>query len=122
MAVLNGTKLSDFLLGTADADSISGLDGSDTLFGLDGNDTLNGGKGADLMDGGDGGDTYVVDHIGDLIRDSGTNGVDEVVTSMSYSLATLSSIESLTLSGNAAINGSGNELPNLMTGNSGANS
>jgi Ca2+-binding RTX toxin-like protein len=59
MAVVNGTKLNDFKLGTTDADNIFGLDGNDTLLGLAGDDTLDGGKGADLMDGGDGDDTYI---------------------------------------------------------------
>src|SRR6185295_2662725 len=99
MAVLNGTKLGDFIIGTADSDLISGLDGNDTLFGLDGDDdTLDGGRGADLMDGGAGNDTYVVDSIGDLVRDSGgvgdgVGGIDKVMTGMSYSLSTLPDIE-----------------------------
>ena len=93
MAVINGTKLSDFLIGTADRDLISGLDGNDTLFGLDGDDTLDGGKGADLMDGGEGSDLYFVDNIGDIVSDTGSNDVDGVRTSMSYSLAPPVAIE-----------------------------
>jgi Ca2+-binding RTX toxin-like protein len=121
MAVLNGTKLSDGLIGTLADDTLFGLDGSDTLLGLDGLDLLDGGKGADYMDGGEGDDTYIVDNIGDIVRDSGSSAFDLVRTTITYSLANLPAIEVLTLAGKAAINGTGNNSNNSIIGNSGAN-
>src|SRR5262245_8234223 len=121
MAVLNGTKLSDALIGTLADDQIFGFDGNDTLLGLDGNDTLDGGKGADLMDGGDGDDVYLVDNVGDIVRDSGSSAFDLVRTTISYSIASLPTIEVLSLAGKASINGTGNSSDNSIIGNAGAN-
>jgi Ca2+-binding RTX toxin-like protein len=123
MAAINGTKLSELLDGTEDTDQISGFDGNDTLFGEDSDDTLDGGKGADFMDGGNGGDVYVVDNIGDVVHDTGSSvsGSDVVQTSISYSLATAPAIEGLILTGKAAINGTGNNVNNIIDGNGAAN-
>ncbi|MEJ5864770.1 calcium-binding protein [Pseudomonas farsensis] len=80
---------------------------------------LDGGLGADTMDGGAGNDTYVVDNADDRIIDSA--GIDTVESSIAYTLA--AGLENLTLTGNAAINGSGNDAANILDGtrNSAAN-
>jgi hypothetical protein len=55
-----------------------------------GADYLDGGFGADTMDGGDGSDTYVVDNIGDIVKevyDDFLGGVDTVFSSVTYSLS-----------------------------------
>ena len=96
------------------------------LTGLAGNDTLNGGVGADRMLGGTGHDTYVVDNVGDVVEESGGDGTDTVQASISFSLAdslhAIGAVENLTLTGLLAINGTGNDLDNVLIGNAGANS
>ena len=75
--------------------------------------------------GGAGNDTYTVDDAGDVVREDTIAGVDDggtvdlVQASMSYTLGAF--VERLTLTGSAAIDGTGNELANVITGNSGAN-
>ena len=115
------------LSGTGNAlDNIMiGNSGANVLMGLDGSDTLNGGVGADQMFGGTGNDTYVVDNVGDVVNETGGDGTDTVLSSVSFSLAdavhAIGSIENLTLTGIGAVNATGNALDNVLTGNSGAN-
>jgi len=88
------------------------------LDGLAGNDILDG-VGCDTLIGGAGNDTYLVDNAGDAVSENENNGVDQVRTSITYSLA--ANVENLTLSGGVAINGTGNALANVLIGNSAAN-
>ena len=91
------------------------------LVGNAGNNILDGGADnmADTLKGGLGNDTYVLGSGADLISDSGGN--DTVTSTVSRSLASLSTIENLTLLGSANINATGNALNNVLTGNSGMN-
>ncbi|MBD2221137.1 hypothetical protein H6G33_29620, partial [Calothrix sp. FACHB-1219] len=85
------------------------------------NNTLNGGIGIDTLIGGQGDDTYVVDSTTDIIIENAGEGSDTIQSTISFSLASFSTIENLTLTGSTAINGTGNELDNVLTGNSGVN-
>ena len=80
---------------------------------------LNGGTGADTMVGGGGNDTYVVDNVGDVVTEAAGAGIDTVQSSITYVLG--NEVENLTLTGSAAINGTGNALNNTLTGNTGNN-
>ena len=93
--------------------------GTDTLQGLAGNDTLDGGTGADRLEGGSGNDVFYVDNAGDNVLEGLNDGTDTVQTSISYGLG--SGVENLTMTGSAALVGTGNELGNVITGNGGAN-
>ncbi|WP_346304804.1 calcium-binding protein, partial [Microcystis sp. M38BS1] len=110
------------ITGTSGNDNLVGGDGNDTLQGLAGNDTLNGGLGSDSLEGGNGNDVYYVDNSGDLVLETvtgSTGGTDLVYASVSYTLPNL--VENLTLTGNSAINGTGNTLNNTIIGNNGNN-
>ena len=100
---------------------ITGNAGANILTGLGGNDTLNGGAGADTLIGGTGDDTYVVDNVGDIVSELANEGTDAVQSTITYSLANLTFVENLTLTGTGVINGTGNALANIITGNGGNN-
>jgi Ca2+-binding RTX toxin-like protein len=71
------------------------------------------------MRGGAGNDTYYVDSINDSILENLNEGSDIVYSSASFTLA--GNLENLTLTGGAAINGTGNSANNVINGNSGNN-
>ena len=117
--ILTGNGAANDLNGGLGADTLFGAGGNDTLKGGDGNDTLDGGTGFDAMSGGIGNDLYVVDNSGDSVSEGTDGGTDRVMSSATYTLG--SNIENLTLTGAAAINGTGNALANTITGNDAAN-
>ncbi|MDH5670496.1 MAG: hypothetical protein OEY86_21045, partial [Nitrospira sp.] len=80
--------------------------------------TLVGNSGANVLAGGLGNDTYVIG-VGDSIVEHANEGMDTVVSGASYTLG--DHLENLTLTGTAAIDGTGNALNNILVGNSGAN-
>jgi hypothetical protein len=105
--------------GTAGNDWVKGGTGNDDLTGGNGNDYLNGGTGTDFLIGGKGNDTFVVDNIGDIIAEGLNDGIDTVESSITWTLK--NHLENLTLTGITAINGTGNNLSNIITGNTGNN-
>ena len=106
-----GNALDNRLLGNAATNRLSGGAG---------NDYLDGGAGADTLLGGLGDDSYVVEDSSDLVTESANQGIDSVLASRTYSLG--SNLENLSLTGSAALNGTGNSLANRLQGNSAANS
>ncbi len=94
---------------------------SNVLTGNTANNSLNGGDGVDTLIGGAGNDTYIVDSNTDVITEADNAGIDAVASSVSFSLAAIANVENLTLTGTAAINGTGNNLNNVIIGNSAAN-
>ena len=105
------------LLATGQTLNGNGL--SNTIIGGDGNDILDGKAGADNLIGGLGNDIYYVDNVGDQVTETAGQGTDTVLSSVTFTLG--SNVENLTLSGAAAINGTGNELANILIGNDAAN-
>ncbi|MDZ4074617.1 MAG: putative Ig domain-containing protein [Hylemonella sp.] len=116
---LSGNVGGDKLYGGAGADRLYGREGRDILEGGEGNDRLEGGLGADQMLGGLGSDTYAVDDAGDVVTELADEGTDTVEAVVDYALS--ANVEYLTLTGTAAINGTGNELNNIITGNAAGN-
>ena len=119
--VITGNVAANALNGLAGNDTLNGLGGNDTLGGGDGNDILDGGSGADRMLGGTGtgNDTFYVDNLGDQVVEYTNQGSDAVFSSITYTLA--ANVENLTLTGTAALSGTGNTLANVITGNGGKN-
>ncbi len=113
----------DYMIGGDGDDQLLGGADDDQLYGESGNDLLDGGTGADYMDGDVGNDTYLVDNAGDVVQefdfDEVLFGLDLVQSSVTYTLGF--GIENLTLTGTAAIDGTGNEKNNVIIGNSADN-
>jgi Ca2+-binding RTX toxin-like protein len=107
------------LTGTGNIGGI-GNSGNNYITGNSGNNTLNGGTGVDTMAGGTGNDTYVVDDANDVVTEAGGAGTDRVQSSVTIG-GLAANVENLTLTGNTAINGTGNGLDNVIVGNSAAN-
>ena len=107
------------LIGSNLDDQLTGNSTANSLYGLDGNDLLDGGAGADKLYGGLGNDTFVVDDINDIISEYSGEGTDLAQASVTYTLR--SGIENLTLTGVAAIDGTGNAVANFIRGNGAAN-
>jgi Ca2+-binding RTX toxin-like protein len=109
------------------ATGTAALDGTgnalaNTITGNDGNNVLDGGADAlvDTLIGGLGNDTYVLGAGNDTVSDTG--GTDTITSTITRSLANYAAIENLTLlGGTVAIDGTGNALVNIITGNDGNN-
>lgn len=96
----------------------AGLAEEDRTFnGTAGSDNLLGSAGADLLYGGTGDDTYLVNHAGDEIFETG--GYDTVLSHVDHVLA--EGVEMLQLQGTGALEGRGNALGNTLVGNDAAN-
>jgi Ca2+-binding RTX toxin-like protein len=123
---LSGSSVAQTIIGNNGANILRGFAGADLILGNAGSDAIEGGTGIDTMDGGTGSDTYYADESADLIIESTADlaigGYDTVNfngTSGTFVLG--ANIERLNLTGSFAINGTGNELNNLMFGNAASN-
>jgi Ca2+-binding RTX toxin-like protein len=96
---------------------LSGTSGAETLTGGNGGDTLAGGAGADRLVGGAGDDTYIISGKATIVE-AANGGVDTVLSSGTFTLP--ANVENLTLTGTAALSGTGNACDNLLIGNGGA--
>ena len=104
--------------------NLSGNEFGNILIGNAGANVLNGRGGIDTMQGRAGNDSYSVDKAGDKIIEASGQGTDNVYASVSYSLATGVSVETLrttNAAGTQAISLTGNNLANSVIGNAGAN-
>ncbi len=106
------------LTGTGDIDG-TGNSADNVIIGNGGANYIDGGNGADTMAGGNGDDTYVVNDAGDTVSEAVGEGIDTVVSSITYSLG--ANVENLTLTGSGAKDATGNELDNTIIGSSGVN-
>jgi Ca2+-binding RTX toxin-like protein len=126
--VISGNAVDNTIRGGAGSDKIFGFEGNDVLYGnafisdeADSNDYLDGGVGHDIMSGGNGDDTYVVDAIEDIVSEFANAGIDTVISSVGFALATFVNVENVTLTGAAAIDVTGNDSDNIIIGNDGNN-
>lgn len=135
--VVNGTTFRNFenVNGGAGNETVNGNSLTNALDGGTGNDTLNGGGGPDRLTGGDGNDTLAGGPGDDIYIDpviGGPNGdtivevlsggtADQVRSGTTFSLFDAPFVEILTLTGDAAIDGTGNTRHNEIRGNTAAN-
>ena len=98
---------------------IEGTPGNDRLTGTSVDDRFHASAGNDAMAGGAGDDTYFINSAGDMAFEAANEGTDTVISSVSLSLG--ANLENLSLTGTAAISGTGNNLDNTLTGNSANN-
>jgi Ca2+-binding RTX toxin-like protein len=93
------------------------------LYGNTGDNVLDGGgdgQGGDQLRGGLGNDTYIM-VSGSGVEEFANEGIDLIIASATFSLGNEVHVENLTLSGNASIDGTGNQRANTITGNVGDN-
>jgi trimeric autotransporter adhesin len=114
-----GTEVENLTLTGTGAINGTGNAVANALTGNGAANTLDGGAGNDTMAGGAGDDTYVVDSAGDVITEAAGAGTDLVLSSLNWTLG--AELENLTLTGTAALSGTGNALANTLRGNAGAN-
>ena len=127
-----GNALSNLIVGSSGNNNLTGVGGNDTLLGGNGNDDLAGGDGNDVLDGGLGinllagglgNDIYVLGAGTDAVTEFNGQGTDEVRSASGINLAgpQFENIENLRLTGSAHVGASGNNLANIIIGNSGIN-
>ncbi|MCE6959366.1 hypothetical protein LAZ40_09910 [Cereibacter sphaeroides] len=116
---LTGTSKSENIFGGAGDDLLKSGGGYDTIRGEGGNDRLEGGSGSSKLLGGTGNDTYVVTSSGTTVVENAGEGTDTVQSQVSFTLG--ANIENLTMTGSAAVSGTGNGGANVMTGNASGN-
>jgi serralysin len=98
--------------------------GADLLPGTSGNDTINGLTGADTMLGLAGDDSYVVDDVGDQVRENSGQGYDTVNVAIAKAGVTYvlgDNVEQANVTSTVAINLQGNGGNNVLIGNAAIN-
>jgi len=120
---LNGSTFTTAHGGDAEGDqlknfeNVTGSANNDTLVGDTNANILDGGAGNDRMEGGNGNDTYIVDSSLDVVTETdalAAGGIDLVQSYVDFTLG--SNVENLNLIG-LAVNGTGNDLDNILIGN-----
>jgi Ca2+-binding RTX toxin-like protein len=116
---MTGNTGNNTIDGGVGTDTLLGLAGDDYLIGGDAMDTMDGGIGIDAMAGNLGDDVYIVTSATKTIIEAFGEGIDEVRSTLTHTLA--ANVENLTLEGSAPVNGFGNNLGNFIKGNAAAN-
>ena len=110
-----GNAGNNTITGSEGDNVINGMAGNDKLNAGGGDDTLDGGLGMDTLIGGDGSDVYIMNNLQDVIIETAANGdEDQIISSVTFDLSQADNVEFLTLSGSKNIDGTGNELNNLI--------
>ncbi len=100
--------------GGAGNDNLTASPEDDLLRGFASNDTLTGGAGNDTMEGGPGNDRYIVQDPGDVVTELPNAGIDQVDTSIDWTLG--ANLENLFYTGTGDFTGIGNSLANRIWG------
>lgn len=117
-----GNARDNVILGNSGDNRLKGGKGDDRLEGGAGNDRFIDNQGSNVMVGGAGSDRYRIGAAGNRIEEDPGQGDDHVLASISFTLRDQSQhIERLTLTGDRAIDGIGNALDNVITGNRAGN-
>jgi Ca2+-binding RTX toxin-like protein len=116
--------LPNVISGSLGNNGLYGMGGNDTIYGYAGNDwidgdSLGGSIGDDRMIGGPGDDTYQVNSPGDVVIEQPGEGTDQIDSYLSLTLP--ANVENLVLYGFPNLNGTGNGLANVISGNLGSN-
>ncbi|SEP62273.1 calcium-binding protein [Thalassovita taeanensis] len=123
-----GMAGADTLIGYTGTDSLEGGDGNDNLeggasndhvHGGAGNDTIDGGTGADHAMGGTGDDIFYIDDALDVVLELPGEGLDTIVSAISKYLP--AHVENLILTAEANDYAYGNDLANLLVGDTSNN-
>lgn len=117
--IVYGNAAQNLLIGNAGDDLLYGGLGNDQLYGGLGDDRLDGGLGVDLMVGSFGNDTYMVNQADDQVIELDGQGIDTIHTTFDYQLSDF--VENLLLEGVQDLQGRGNVLSNILSGNQGHN-
>jgi Ca2+-binding RTX toxin-like protein len=101
------------------AQNFTGTTGSDQFVGSKFDDIIDGNGGLDFLIGGQGDDLYIVGDSDSVLVEKTGEGDDSVQSTVSFEL--WSNVENLELLGSDNIDATGNELANILLGNSGNN-
>jgi Ca2+-binding RTX toxin-like protein len=114
--ILMGDWLKDRL---SNAVQVESNGANQSLSGGAGNDTLTTSDAGVRLSGGKGNDTYVLGNASAMVAELAGEGTDTVQSTVGHTLA--EDVENLTLTGTAAVNGTGNTSNNVITGNAADN-
>ncbi len=114
-----GSSEGDELSGGEENAILVGNEGENTLTGGAGDNWLHGGRDADVLVGGEGDNLFVVRHRDDQVIAESADGTNTVQSHVSFTLS--DNLHNLTLLGRSGISATGNELDNVLIGNSGNN-
>jgi Ca2+-binding RTX toxin-like protein len=125
--IIVGSVTDDVIMTPDGNHSVDAGDGDDSVTTGDGDDLLDGGAGSDELTGGTGDDTYLVDNSGDTVIEAANEGIDTIVSSVSYTLP--DHVENLSLTNTpvgstgtpaaalvTTLDGTGNSLRNYLSG------
>jgi Ca2+-binding RTX toxin-like protein len=100
---------------------ILGNAGANIIVGTAFDDIIDGGLGIDTMEGGIGNDTYLLSEVGDIVVEGVVGGgTDTVIVNGAFNYTLGVDFENLTLR-STALQGTGNDLDNVIIGNASAN-
>jgi len=111
-----GSKLENLTLTGSSAINATGNELDNVILGNDAENSIDGGTGGDTLYGGGGNDTYYTDNAADAIVEYFNAGTDTEIRDFETSAILAQYVDNLTL-GSSILQGTGNDLDNIITGN-----